>query len=125
MNYRIPDKTFAVGPSGSIPTITFRSNQASTHFHVQVKTGDGWQMVLDETGLGRPVPIQGGSIRSAADFPGKRFFWDITLVALDDSKPVEAVLEVTIDQDGMQLLRVDDDHFFTGQETYYEYLDAR
>ena len=123
MNYQIPDKDFTVDPSGSIPTITFRANQASTHFHVQVDIG-GWQMVVDDTGLGKAVPIKGGGIKSSSDFPGKKFFWDITLVAQDDSKPVEAVLRVEIMQDGKQLLRVDDDHFFTGQENYYEHLNA-
>jgi hypothetical protein len=124
LNYQIPDKTFTVNPAGSIPTITFQSNQASTHFHVQVQSGAGWQMVVDDTGLGKAVPIQGGGINSAADFAGKRFFWDITLAA-SGTTPVEAVLQVTINQDGNQLLKVNDDHFFTGQETYYEYLNAQ
>jgi hypothetical protein len=124
LNYQIPDKTFAVNPAGSVPTITFQSNQSSTHFHVQVQSGAGWQMVVDDTGLGKAVAIQGGGINSAADFAGRRFFWDITLVAQDNTNPVEAVLQVTINQDGKQLLKVNDDHFFTGQESYYEYLNA-
>lgn len=123
MNYQIPDRDFTVDPAGSIPTITFRSNQSSTHYHVQVDT-DGWKMVVDDTGLGKAVPLKGDGINAASAFPGKRFFWDITLVAQDDSKPVEAVLQVEINQDGKQLLKVDDDHFFTGQESYYEYLNA-
>jgi len=123
VNYQIPDKDFIVDPTKSIPTITFRSNQSATHYHVQVDLG-GWQMVVDASGLGKPVPIKGDGIKSAADFPGKRFFWDITLVAEDSTKPVNALLEVEIDQDGKQLLKVDDGHFFTGQESYYEYLNA-
>jgi hypothetical protein len=82
-------------------------------------------MVVDDTGLGKAVAIQGGGINSAADFAGRRFFWDITLVAQDNTTPVEAVLQVTINQDGKQLLKVNDDHFFTGQESYYEYLNAQ
>lgn len=124
MNYQIPDKIFAVNPAGSIPTITFQSNQSSTHFHVQVQSGAGWQMVVDNSGLGKAVPIQGDGINSAADFAGKRFFWDITLAA-NSTTPVEAVLQVTINQDGNQLLKVNDNHFFTGQESYYEYLNAQ
>ncbi len=81
-------------------------------------------MVVDSTGLGTPVPIKGGGINSAADFAGKRFFWDITLVAQDNTTPIEAVLQVTVSQDGQQLLQIRDDHFFTGQETYFEFLNA-
>jgi hypothetical protein len=126
MSYHIPDGSFAVDPNGSVPTITFKSNLSATHYHVQVKTGGPQAaMVVDATGLGKNVPIRGGPIRSAADFAGKRFFWDITLANLDDSKPVEAVLSVEITQDGNQLFSKEDDHFITGQESYYEFLDAQ
>lgn len=126
MAYKIPDKSFTVNPQGSLPTIRFESNLSSTHFHVQVQTGEAeWSLVLNATGLGKDVPIQGGPIGSAVDFPNKRFFWDITLADQDGAKPVEAVLRVLIKQDGNELLRVDDDHFITGQETYYEFLDAK
>jgi hypothetical protein len=125
VNYRLPDKDLTVNPSGSIPTITFNSNLSSTHFHVQVKTLKGWQMVVDSAGLGNPVPIKGGPIGSAADFPGKTLFWDITLASDSGSDPIEAVLEVVIGQDGNTLLSVDDDHSITGQESYYEYLNSK
>jgi hypothetical protein len=124
LNYRIADKDFTVDPAGSLPTITFRSNLSGTHFHVQVHTATGWQMVVDSTGLGNAVPIQGATINSAADFAGKKFLWDITLAALSDTDPVEAVLEILIDQDGNHLLAIDDDHSVMGQETYYEYLNG-
>ena len=125
MSYRIPDDTFHVNPQGSIPTIRFESNMSSTHFHVQVQTPAGWQMVVDDVGLGRQVPIQGGPISSAKDFAGKRFFWDITLANFaDDTTSVEAVLDVFIEQDGNELLHKHDDHFIAGQESYYEFLDA-
>ena len=124
MNYKIGDRDFTVNPKGSIPTIMFKSNMSSTHYHVQVETPAGWKMVVDQTGLGKAVPIQGGPIQSAADFPGKKFFWDITLASLE-TDPIEAVLNVTIDQDGKKLLTVNDDHQITGQESYYEYLNSR
>lgn len=90
MSYRIPDKSVKVDPAGSLPTIKFKANLASTHFHIQTKTPNGWVMVVDDQGLGKEVQIKGGPINSAADFAGKRIFWDITLASLDDSNPVEA-----------------------------------
>jgi hypothetical protein len=125
VNYRLADKDLTVNPSGSIPTIMFNSNLSSTHFHVQVQTANGWQMVVDSVGLGNAVPIQGGPINSAADLTGKELFWDLTLAASSETDPIEAVLEVVIDQDGNTLLRVDDDHSITGQESYYEYFDCK
>jgi|ERR1041385_198930 hypothetical protein len=124
MSYRIPDDSFHVDIHGSIPTIRFEANMSSTHFHVQVNTSAGWQMVVDDVGLGRKVPIQGGPIRSVSDFAGKRFFWDITLADFAGSSRVEAVLDIFIEQDGNTLLHKHDVHFITGQESYYEFLDA-
>jgi hypothetical protein len=125
MSYRIPDKTVKVDPAGSLPTIKFKANLASTHFHIQTKTPNGWVMVVDDQGLGKEVQIKGGPINSAADFAGKRIFWDITLASLDDSNPVEAVLQATIEQDGKLLLQLNDDHQITGMESYYEFIDCQ
>jgi hypothetical protein len=125
VNYKLPDKDLKVDPAGSIPTITFNSNLSSTHFHVQVKTANGWQMVVDSVGLGNAVPIKGGPIASAADFATRTFFWDLTLAADTDTDPVEATLDVVIAQDGNTLLKVDDDHSITGQESYYEYVNCK
>jgi len=124
MSYKIPDQDFTVDPAGSVPTITLNSNMSATHYHVQVQTATGWEMVVDDTGLGKAVPIKGGSIRSAADFAGKKFMWDVTLVAPTATDTVEAVLQVKIDQDGRNLLTVNDDHNITDVEQYYEYLNA-
>ena len=81
-------------------------------------------MVVDASGLGRPVPMKGGPIHSAADFAGKRLFWDITLASLDPTNPTEAVLQVSIDQDGTNLAVINDTHMITGQESYYEFINA-
>jgi hypothetical protein len=124
LNYKLPDKTFAVDPNGPIPTITFQSNQSSTHFHVQVQSSGGWEMVVDDTGLGKAVPIQGGPITSPADLVGKHLFWDITLATQDETDTVSAVLEIVIRQGNKILADVVDTHNITGQESYYEYLDA-
>jgi len=125
VNYRLADKDLTVNPAGSIPTIEFNSNLSSTHFHVQVQTANGWQMVVDSVGLGHAVAIKGGPINSAADFATKRFFWDLTLATDSETDPIEAVLEMVIEQDGNTLLRVDDDHSITGQESYYEYVNCK
>ena len=50
MNYKIPDAQLYVDPAGPLPTITFDSNLNATHFHVQVLTPTGWEMVLDSSG---------------------------------------------------------------------------
>jgi hypothetical protein len=124
LNYKIPDSTFTVDPNGPIPTITFLSNQSSTHFHVQVQVQGGWQMVIDETGLGKAVPIRGGPINSAADLVGKHLFWDITLATQGETDTVSADLEVEIRQGGNLLADVTDTHNITGQESYFEYMDT-
>ena len=81
-------------------------------------------MVVDDTGLGKPVPIQGGPINSAADLVGKHLFWDITLATQGESDTVSADLEVVIRQGGNLLAVVTDTHNITGQESYFEYMDA-
>jgi hypothetical protein len=125
MSYKMPDGTFVVDPNGPIPIITFKTNQSKTHFHVQVQTSDGWALVVDAPGTAKSAPISGGPIGSAADFAGKRFLWDVTLVTESETDPVEAVLEVLVKQGGQTIFDSGkDDHQITGQETYYEFLDA-
>ena len=127
MSYKLPDKAFHVNPAGSIPTITYGTNQNPSHCHVQVQTAAGWVMVVDRDGsaAGTPIQIQGGPINSAADFVGKTFVFDVTVSDQTGTSPVESTLQVAIAQDGNNLLQTDDDHYFTGMEQYYEYLNAQ
>jgi hypothetical protein len=124
MNYKIPDAQLYVDPAGPLPTITFDSNLNATHFHVQVLTPTGWEMVLDSSGLSTPCVIRGGPISTPADFSGKKFFWDITLVTQNATDTVSSKLQITIKQGNNTLLTKTDTHNITDQESYYEYLSA-
>lgn len=124
MNYKLPDGQLTLDRNGPIPTLQFDSNLASTHFHVQVLVGITWQMVVDDSGLGKAVPIKGGSLAQVSDFSGKRLCWDITLATVNESDTVTARLDVTIMQGTKQVLKVNGDHSITDQDTCYEYIDC-